>query len=548
MHSDVLLALANARSDASADVQISSSGQDHFKTGAKSVKFSRISVMGSQSSSLISRVIKPLLSSDTGNDDAENGEFFDKVLKYEGINKVWMNQEGLSMEVIDCRELRYLEKGAVEIREENPYQTWHFRPNSLHVNTTDTASVGVHRKRKLSAPKKPVSSSFFHSPVDLTVDDAALNLHRHQQRGEAYSVRCTNNDNESPNWSSHNDTHVHDVDRSIRSRLRFSVLLVRKSSNVDMQLDDSMPLHFGGWDIIVQEQHCRNIWLALNYAGGRSIGMDEWGAIENAMKISHFPRDYPDTAAGFDYWKGVHKLNKNLNRKRPFRKRAFNACRDSIPKLKKLFNFNGKTEANKCSPMDMVVMRNPVYAEPFFPSQYLRPNKVREALNSVTNLKFSDTRDCSKDVRIPEFPFPTLVRVYVASSGRGVPMCGALLFQPLPEDYDNFLEFRKHRSDRTTSNNRRVGEWIGSSSSEMEVQRNHLGIATSAIQPHLFTPERSCIAFCEAGNLCKTISMSMKYIVRKVKNRAEGFPLPLIMFRNPYCDTFRPALFQICLA
>jgi hypothetical protein len=552
--------------------------------------FGRISVVGSGASQLLSRVIKPLLSPDISDKNIENGVFFNQVLQSEGINVLWKHNEGLSFEALDCRELCFKEKGRTEIRERNPYQTW----TSLGASPVQARPASPRgggggkpswRKTKtLSLPASPVTSSFFRThaagcgrtdaeasvddEVATNVSDAALNAMRQQQREEAYqfcgdsSTKRTSAVSKSakgaadtwtfvPRSASGRDPQQQERgEESMRSKLKFQILLIRKSQTEDNDKGrDDVPLCFKGWDIIVPEEHCAALWLALNYAGGRSIGLEERSAVENAMQTPSFPRDFPDTAAGSEHWREQRRVNHLQRQARPARKRKQNKRQERVPNLKTLFG-DGEEGSSLRKVTDLVVMRNVEFARPFFPKQLLAPTKHAHLGHlGAPSVKFAASEQEHHDitdVELPVFPFPTLIRVCIAASGRGTPQCGAELLQPLRGDYEQWLEHRQHRSAATTTEHRRLGDWNGAAGRGSSAGgRVLLGVVSSALQPDLFRTEKSGIAFCEAGKLSQMVSFS-SCVLKGTGNNNDI--VPLIMYRNPLCEIIRPALFQLCLS
>ena len=614
-------ALKPPSSDIDIDIDVSrSSSPGSGDASPVSGRLSRIAVVGTEASQLLMRVIEPLLSPDIDKTSVENGIFFKQVLQSEGINTLWKHNEGLSFQALDCRELLFKEKGCTQIREENPYQTWTSLSSvacPLPTTTTTTTTAASQSKsvssghqrppkiKRVSRPVSPVTSALFadgfrvastaargqkekekEGKEKVTVSDAVLNAMRQQQREAVYqlcggdsgssklSVVAKDADG-SDKWSlvprstsraSEQGPLGHceekDPQVALRSNLKFPILLIRKchsAANSNADADHGLlPLCLRGWDLLIPEQHCNSVWQALQYAGGRSIGLEERAVVSGALSEPSFPRDFPDSAAGREYWKRWRTTNHVQNKNRPVRKRKQNKRLERVPNLKSLFEdeYGGDSSLLR-SVTDLVVMRNVEFARPFFPPQLLLPRQHDGAeYTFAASLQCStaqelDTTD--REVVLPQLPFPTLIRIYLSASGRGVPHCGAELFQPLREDYERWLAHRRHRSEATTTPNRKWGDWHGENSAaagrgrrpdERNGGRMLVGLVSSALQPDLFRPEKGAIAFCEAGKLSQMVASST-YIVKSGK-RSEV--VPLFMYRNPLSDIFRPALFYLCLS
>lgn len=570
---DVVSSLHQARAclpgPAPSSVQLPPPGTERTATGSE---YGRFSVIGATSSQLLSRVLKPVFASYASSEDlVRNGQFFSDVMTSEGINSLWKHGEGLSFDVMDCRELSFRDKGNTAVRQANPYRTW----RDLNTTTCDAYSPSsspepahkvYQRSQRLTRPCRPVPFSFFESAQQTKyVHYIDLNAHRQQQRKSAHQFCCDDSDestlkivmdknkdaNTSDKWSCVQHTGINRKsasDNNIQASLKFPVLLIRKCYPADESVADrGVPLYVQGWDIILPRKHCSSVFLALNMAGGRSIGVEEKSIVDNAAKVPSFPRDYPDTTAGSDYWKKWRSTNHLHMKRRPQQKRKQNKRVDRVPNLKSLFERSGAGCPSDLRHMtDLVVMRNKQFAEPFFPESMLSTRTTSRMFipTSIECITCLGPHDCPTitDFPIPQLPFSTLIRVYLTSSGRGVPQCGSLLFQPSREDYERWLDHRRNRTSPTTNKNRKLGDWIGPPRGEV-CERALVGVVSSSLQPSLYCTEKSGMGFCEAGRLSQMVSFSTHVLV----GRKAAPVVPLIMYRNPLGDTIRPALFHLCL-
>jgi hypothetical protein len=556
---DVVTALHSARDSlpplVADSVQLPTIGEERTCGGG----FGRFSIVGTAASELLRRVLKPRCSVEScAFPPIENGLFFESVLQSEGINSLWKHNEGLAFEAVDCRELSFHENGSASIRDANPYRTWNSLDTPAVTGVSNGNGIGkCRRAKRLTKPRHPVPPSFFKSAKEcVRFPDEDLCSLRQQQRKCAYrfgegetegsitQIIMHNDTSNSEKWSCVQRTgKTEGGDEKCDTALSFPVLLIRKcqTTESDHQGDGcDLPLCLRGWDIIVPDSHCSSLWLALNMAGGRSIGSEERSVVDSAARIPVFPRDYPDTVAGNDYWKSCRRVNHIQSQRRPLRKRKQNKKLERVPNLKRLFD--GITGPESMT--DLVVMRNKQFAEPFFPKDLLLSRKLpREFSISAAHLKCIDA-DCNLDMTDfppPVLPFSTLIRVYISSSGRGVPQCGAELFQPTHNDYMRWLDHRQHRTAPTTTNNRKLGDWVGPPRSERN-ERILIGLVSTTLQPDIFQPEKCGIAFCEIGKMSQMVSVSSQMILSK-----RGQLVPLVMFRNPLSDIIRPALFELLL-
>ncbi len=58
----------------------------------------------------------------------------------------------------------------------------------------------------------------------------------------------------------------------------------------------------GGWDVILPEGWARPFWGALIFAGGRASALNDCERLHLALEEPSFPRDFPNTPAGRNYW------------------------------------------------------------------------------------------------------------------------------------------------------------------------------------------------------------------------------------------------------
>lgn len=310
------------------------------------------------------------------------------------------------------------------------------------------------------------------------------------------------------------------------------VLLIRKSH---LPSSSELPLPLRGWDLLLPESCLKSLWLALHFAGGCSVGFEELSAVHSCMRLSSFPGDFPDTPEGRQHWKRVKKTLHCQRLLRPKNKRG-DMARSGVPEFHALF------PDHDCPEAELVVMRNAEFAWPFFPEAMIAGSKscasdrLEDRLPRDISLKDSSEVVGAASKSPPNFPFPTLIKLTVCASGRGVPQCGALLYRPLEEDYRCWAESRRSRQKPTTSS-KRLGDWQGLPSTG-DSEREVLGTVTSSFGACQHLWRDNVVAFCEAGKLSSAIAFSTTMT-------KSGEPLPLLMYRNPLSNILRPAIVQL---
>ena len=75
------------------------------------------------------------------------------------------------------------------------------------------------------------------------------------------------------------------------------------------------------WDLIVPAVYGPSFWRALQYLDVKAMGIDDCEYINSCQGKLSFPRDYPDTAAGRQYWSDKLSELTKTNQLKPPRKR-----------------------------------------------------------------------------------------------------------------------------------------------------------------------------------------------------------------------------------
>jgi hypothetical protein len=152
----------------------------------------------------------------------------------------------------------------------------------------------------------------------------------------------------------------------------------------------------GGVDVLLPIAYASRIWCLLVLAGASAVGLEEVDALQHRAGSLSFPRDFPDSKAGADYWQAKRAEQQALDQARPPSKRLG-------PKHWRVFDFvcsGGDSGGGGGGGGGFVVPRRRSYMGALLQS----------------------------DAAQPPMPFVTMLPVRVAVIGRGTVRVGASLF------------------------------------------------------------------------------------------------------------------------
>lgn len=364
-----------------------------------------------------------------------------------------------------------------------------------------------------------------------------------------------------------------------------------------------------GWDIVLPIGGvARNVWTALILAGARAVGQEE-GVEKLALERQEraFPRDFPDTFAGQEYWQlmeeqeheVVNRLPKNKRQFRNhFEKKVANVFGDSTGSdLHSAINWNSlpfeqdedihnDNESNSCGSSDddvykeegqkdhpsrfpdLVVVRGGDYVNAFLPQCV-----DDEDLTDVVKFQFKSGVELCYPLSLSHVPYNTLVTVLLKPTSRGIPNTGATIYAASADDYKQFWSYSPNSkgqkvednivhggawrgedithsdsslvkaSDLTSSGSADAG---GSTSSGAQAPRQLLGFITSGGVSNTHNYSIS-IGHCETAVLYRSFISNIEHIVGPVaEDPANVKPIVfLVMFRNKNSPWFRPATLRI---
>ena len=287
-----------------------------------------------------------------------------------------------------------------------------------------------------------------------------------------------------------------------------------------------------GWDIIVPSAWSRAVWKALQYGGARAIGLEEAEYYSLECGMASFPRDYPDSSAGAEYWQDRKNTIEEKIRKYPQRGTPY--CKNllgSVPDFSALF----RADTTETIESSVTVIRSAEFLRPFVPISHSVPAKKKpywKSLLTTRNTKDSmDTNISNKIAKFPfpSTPFPTLVYTFLNVKGRGVLREGAAIYCPKLDDLS--MWFMHNENKRAICNGgRRQGYWRGIIPTNDD--RVLFGYVTTGSSSFVHGSSIG-IACCEAINLYNCFALFLSF--QSVQSE------PIILFRNPGSPWLRPA-------
>ncbi|ETV88105.1 hypothetical protein, variant [Aphanomyces astaci] len=193
-----------------------------------------------------------------------------------------------------------------------------------------------------------------------------------------------------------------------------------------------------GWDVIVHANMAPTVLKALVFAGASAIGMDERQALRTRHHLLNFPRDYPDTGAGREFWEAVRREKEAKHTATPKAKRtpfhALQVASPFAPDWRLLFS-NDLT--------DFCVLRGAEFMEPF---PFYNPS-------------------AKQDLAMVPTAMSTLICVQVALPRRGTVEDNAMICFPTERDVAEF-----ERDDRWQGEMELTAKQAKKRSDEIEVR------------------------------------------------------------------------------
>lgn len=307
--------------------------------------------------------------------------------------------------------------------------------------------------------------------------DHVINERKHKERQDAFSAAFMNRSGSSSS----------DRATDASSELEVStipILFIRRESEAVKY--KMQPKRLSGWDIIIPQQWATVVWHALVFSGCDVIGVEEFDHACRDSGISSFPRDFPDSAAGKEYWQQRGEKDLALQMKRP------PAKRHCVPTLASLLQavqqIHERSRRPSPSPVvgeesddkdeeqgaSFVVVRGEHFIHAFRPptastwegatSFPIRP-KIDLFAPSCPSTTEGNSLQHTRTVPVPEMisggdskeyfverlpPLPqlTLLRVSIVPTARGCPHDLAEVLLPLPADYARWCGQRSARRVR----------------------------------------------------------------------------------------------------
>lgn len=522
----------------------------------------RFSLIGALSSVVLSRVL--LASPPPGRAYAssptfaplEHSEFARLALQSGALNSLWLHGRVLGVQAPDCRELTFSQRGEATFRQIDAYSKWG--------HTTDASVTRIDERQVRRRLKWPVTAAECYGLFDnsllssceqsMTPTDL-VHKQRSEQRKKAYTLpHFFRSLEKGDNWT----VSTGDSQKTIQpggGDMRtsggacvdglnsFPVLMVRQSNYQSFDCGSSgkfppscktkssggsdllLPLEQTGWDIIVPSVWARPLWVALNYAGACAVGLTEMEAIHTAAGSASFPRDYPDSRAGRDYWGNRKAEETQLLQRRPHRKKKIGR-RGRVPEWDDLF---GQAAAKS---REFGVIRNPQQLMSCIPTEMTSSKCMQRQSRLFTEQR--DTVSVATSLSSP-LSMHMAVRVFLRCTGRGSPESGAVICSPLSGDREKWTTHHRTRRTHTLSKGRRLGEWWGECAGSEE-GRKAVGIVAAGCRADLSGSPVVAVGFCEATALKEMLAAGFR--------QSTGPVSTLVMFRNPLSEWYRPALLE----
>jgi POPLD (NUC188) domain len=273
----------------------------------------RLSLRGSKALEVINTVFKPFtdgedkaVSANVDRPDLSNEQFFGRASSHKPISRLWPEGAVLGLTVKDVR-------GPV-LRSESGTGHIFNRANAFNASASSShISGGKSVPNKLLWPADAARSSIWdaaqRSAIHSSfVPDNILNEVCHQYRQTVARDLFVGSEGEEDFNSDGIKADLAALEsEGTRLTSSFPMLIVRKnlmnfSSTRLVRRMKSSRTPYVGFDLIVPAGWTAAVWRALQLAGARAIGVEEYESILLDHGMPAFPRDYPETPAGQNYW------------------------------------------------------------------------------------------------------------------------------------------------------------------------------------------------------------------------------------------------------
>lgn len=300
-----------------------------------------------------------------------NEAFFTHAMTMHRIDHIWTDGQILSLTIRDCRALRFVNS------ESYLNTTTTVARTSPALPTSVAEGDGCNGKRSMSHASLKHKRKFENMkcrlvPWPSATQIASSSLFTAEGRVQASSSYS----NDFLAYSARHDTSVSTVPESLKSTKNsesisskndsnkiilnetgdeeliesIPILIIRKNTassrlpgdesglsrrNNRNQSKDVLPEGCTGWDIIVPEGWGPSVWKAIVFAGATAIGVSEYDRLQLLSAQPSFPRDYPDTPTGEQFWANQLSQKQERNKRRPRRKQLVD-CTEYIPKWKNI--------------------------------------------------------------------------------------------------------------------------------------------------------------------------------------------------------------------
>ena len=289
-----------------------------------------------------------------------------------------------------------------------------------------------------------------------------------------------------------------------------------------------------GFDILLPQCSARRVWNAVQLqthlnadvecAGMRSnkrlkqqaavlaVGYREMDFLRLQAGIPSFPRDFPETTAGADYW--IRQLEfRESKESHVTRRKKQSVISWKIPNWD-LMRDSGD-ESNSTGIPEFVVARSARYADSFR-RPVVRGAQVLQALPAL-----------------PKMPFPTCVSVLLVPCARGVLTDGAKIMLPTAEDFELFQKHEQNKSAISNETGEANGAWHGYPSID-GVKRRVIGAITSGSSREGKGRDRGTTSPCDkrfAIGLCR---VDLLHAAQSLSHqRGASREKTLVLFCNP---------------
>lgn len=326
----------------------------------------RFEIRGAASLNILQRVFKPC------DDMCKHAASYYRELGNLSVfpEKVWSRGHILDLCVEDVRRLKFREGGMTQLMPLDDTAEDVIRPyaRKRHLQFPSPTKADSRRwSEKLFGDKK-ISNSKIHeikhmissisaSFVESSRDDVLGQANRGENLGISQKQQISSAKNVlSELYSTFSLRVIRKISRN------FSSEFVNGCSYVDKTLN--------GFDIIFSKNWALEVWRALNFAGGRTVGLQEVEQFSLECGLPSFPKDFLDSSSGLQYWCEKESVRFRVNSKLSKSKRQTNMMR-KCDLMKKIFHplvpsSKEDDEIVKCDD-EMVVVREEIFLESFLP-------------------------------------------------------------------------------------------------------------------------------------------------------------------------------------